>query len=59
MAVRDGNETTIPKAGVKPEDTKEGIPYFCNASARGHPLLMRYKSKGTVFRVFYEMFTGK
>ena len=25
MAVRDGNETTIPKAGVKPEDTKEGI----------------------------------
>ena len=26
MAVRDGNETTIPKAGVKPEDTKEGIP---------------------------------
>lgn len=27
MAVRDGNETTIPKAGVKPEDTKEGIPY--------------------------------
>lgn len=25
MAVRDGNETTIPKAGVKPGDTKEGI----------------------------------
>ena len=24
MAVRDGNETTIPKSGLKPEETKEG-----------------------------------
>lgn len=24
MAVRDGNETTIPKRGLKPEETKEG-----------------------------------
>ena len=29
MAVRDGNETTIPKAGVKPEDTKEFIQKKC------------------------------